>query len=234
MLVVQASAARDIAEANIARLIGVTPGAAIVPVTPSDVPPPPAPSIEGLIEIARQGRPERAALLKRATAADERSRAAMAGVKPTVGVGGGFDYANPNPRVFPREAAWQPSWDASVNLNWPLFDGGRARSEIAQAAALVRAAEARLADFDQSLALEVRQRRREVDASRAAIAAADDAVRSAAEARRVVGERFSAGVATSTDVLDAQVALLQAGLDRTQAIANAHLADARLARALGR
>ena len=70
--------------------------------------------------------------------------------------------------------------------------------------------------------------------SRAAIEAATDAVRSAKEARRVLGDRFAAGVATSTDVLDAQVALLQADLDRTQAIANAHLADARLARALGK
>ena len=61
-----------------------------------------------------------------------------------------------------------------------------------------------------------------------------DAVRSATEARRVLGERFAAGVATSTDLLDANVALLQAELDRTQAIANARLADARLARALGR
>jgi outer membrane protein TolC len=105
---------------------------------------------------------------------------------------------------------------------------------MAETAALGRATEARLADFDASLAVEVRQRLREIDASRAAIDAASDAVRSAAEARRVLGERFAAGVATSTDVLDAQVALLQAELDRTQAVANAHLADARLARALGR
>jgi outer membrane protein TolC len=41
-------------------------------------------------------------------------------------------------------------------------------------------------------------------------------------------------VAASTDVLDAQVSLLQAELDRTQAIAGAQLARARLDRALGR
>jgi outer membrane protein TolC len=40
-------------------------------------------------------------------------------------------------------------------------------------------------------------------------------------------------VATSTEVLDAQVALLQARLDRTRALANARLAEARLARVLG-
>ncbi|MBL8140820.1 MAG: hypothetical protein JNM38_06920 [Acidobacteria bacterium] len=41
-------------------------------------------------------------------------------------------------------------------------------------------------------------------------------------------------MATSTEVLDAQVALLQAQLDRTQALAVVRLAEARLDWALGR
>ena len=69
---------------------------------------------------------------------------------------------------------------------------------------------------------------------RAARDAADVAVQATTEARRVGGERYSAGVATATDVVDAQVAILQASLDRTQAIASARLAEARLNRALGR
>jgi outer membrane protein TolC len=40
-------------------------------------------------------------------------------------------------------------------------------------------------------------------------------------------------VATSTEVLDAQMALLQAELDRTRALAGIRLAEARLSRALG-
>jgi outer membrane protein TolC len=233
MLAVQAHATRDIAEAELGRLVGAPPGTA-VEATASPVPPPPAASLDALVDTARRHRPERAALEKRVDASGERARAAAAGTKPVVGVGGGLDYARPNPRIFPREAAWRRSWDASVNVNWPIFDGGRARSEMAEASALTRALRERLADFDALLAVEVRQRLREIEASRAAIDAAEDAVRSAAEARRVLGDRFAAGVATSTDVVDAQVALLQAELDRTQAVANAHLADARLARALGR
>jgi outer membrane protein TolC len=50
----------------------------------------------------------------------------------------------------------------------------------------------------------------------------------------VANERFLAGVATSADVLDAQVALLQAELDRTQALASGRVAEARLARAVGK
>jgi outer membrane protein TolC len=239
MLAVQARAARDVAEAELARLVGVAPGTALEAVvelgTLEGVPyAAPAGSLATLIDAALHQRPERAALVKRFDAATERRRAAAAGTKPVVAVGGGMDYARPNPRIFPREEAWRTSWDASVNLNWPVFDGGRARSEMAEAAASARAVQERLADFDASLAVEIRQRLSEIEASRAAIDAASDAVRSATEARRVLVDRFAAGVATSTDVLDAQVALLQAELDRTQAIANAHLADARLARAVGK
>jgi len=73
----------------------------------------------------------------------------------------------------------------------------------------------------------------DLDSAHAAIAASADGVASASEALRVVSNRFAAGVATNTEVLDAQVALLQAELDRTRAVANSHLAEARLARAVG-
>ena len=41
-------------------------------------------------------------------------------------------------------------------------------------------------------------------------------------------------VATNTEVLDAEIALLQAELDRTRAVASSRLAEARLERARGR
>lgn len=234
MLSLQARTTRDVAEAELGRLVGAAPGTEIRPVSPLTAPGPADWSLSSLVEQARAGRPERVALTKRVNAAEERRQAAAVGRKPIVAVGGGIDYARPNPRIFPREAAWREGFDASVNVNWPLFDGGRTRAESAEATALERAAEERLAEFDATVAVEVRQRLGEVELSRAAIAAADDAVRSAGEARRVVADRFSAGVATSADVIDAQVALLQAGLDRVQTIAVARLAEARLDRALGK
>jgi outer membrane protein len=234
MLAIQARGNRDVAAADLGWLIGAAPGTPVEPAPVLEEVAPEVRALDVLIDGARQRRPERAALVKRAAAAAERQRAAAAALKPAIALVGGLDYARPNPRVFPREERWRTSWDASVNANWPLFDGGRARGELAEAAALAHAVQERLADLDVSLAVEIRQRLTELESSRAAIAAADDAVRSATEARRVAGERFSAGVATSTDVLDSQVGLLQAELDRTQAIASARLARARLDRAVGR
>lgn len=234
MLAIQARGARDVAEAELARLVGLPPGSSLAVAASEGAGAAPSDTADALLDAARQRRSERAALMRRIASADERTHAAAAGTRPTVAVGGGWDYARPNPRIFPREEAWRTSWDASINVSWPLLDGGRARSEIAEATASSRALQERLADFDLALAVEVRQRLTDVTSTRAAVSAAEDAVRSATEARRVVGDRFNAGVATSTDVLDAQVVLLQAELDRTQAVANARLADARLARTVGK
>jgi outer membrane protein TolC len=115
-----------------------------------------------------------------------------------------------------------------------VFDGGRTRAEVAEATANRRAAESRLRDFDSLIEVEVRQRSADLRSAQASIEAAEAGVRAAAGARSVLAERFGAGVATNTDVLDAQVALLQAELDLTRAVANAQLAAARLDRAMGR
>jgi len=233
MLSVQAHSLRDVTESQLAYLIGAEPGTPIVAVSALEVSPLPIPTLDVLTAAARRQRPERAALDSRAAAAGDRTRAAQAERRPTIAIGGGADYARPNPRIFPRQDVWASSWDASVNVSWPIFDGGRAGADVAAAQAGQRAAQARLADFDAALSFDLQQRASEVLSSRAAIAAAEQGVRAAAEARRVVADRFAAGVATSTDVLNAQVALLQAGLDRTQALAAAKLADARLSRAVG-
>jgi outer membrane protein len=233
MLSIQARTARDLAEADLARLVGVDPATRLVPASALE-----PPAVDGtlatMIAQAVQSRPERKALEQRLSASQSRQRAAGAGRRPVIAVAGGVDYARPNPRIFPRIGEWRESWDAGVNVSWPIFDGGRAKSELAEASASVRAVQARLAEFDSVLTLEIRQHLLELESGRAALDAADVAVRAATEARRVLGERFSAGVATSTEVVDAQIAILQAQLDRTQAIASARLAEARLNRALGR
>ena len=100
--------------------------------------------------------------------------------------------------------------------------------------AATTAARERLAEFDSVLTLEVRQRAVEVDTAHRVVSAANITVTAAAEARRVVGERYAVGVITQTELLDAEVALLQAELDRTRALANFRFAEARLLRATGR
>lgn len=234
LLVVEAQSTRDVATADLRRLTGIDSRTPIELEATLEVTAGGDETVDTLVDRARSGRPERQALQSRSAALAERRTAVAAASRPTIAVAGGADYARPNPRIFPREERWLSSWDLSVNVSWSLWDGGRTRADLAEALANERAAGERLADVDTLIDFEVRQRALEARAARAAIPASEDAVLSAAQARRVVSDRFAAGVATSTDVLDAQVALLLAELDRTRVLANIKLAEARLDRAVGR
>ena len=235
MLLVEARNQRDVAGAELARLVGLDPSQSVEPA--ADLERRTGDVSQTFDALAREGlarRPERKALELRVSAADLQKAAAAAARKPVITFGGGVDYARPNPKIFPRADRWDDSWDAGVNVGWQLWDGGRAAADVAQAAGSASAIRERLREFDSVLAVEVRQRSLEISSGTAAVAAADEAVRAAAEARRVVGERYRAGVIAQGDVLDAELALLQSQLDRTRALASVRLAESRLDRALGR
>jgi outer membrane protein TolC len=204
-LLIDAENQRDGARATLARLIGAPIDATFDPDATLDVPAgaPASSTALALAEQAKSGRADRQALLFRTQAADE------------------------------RIDAWKPSWQLGFNVGWTLFDGGRTSAEVAEARSLSMAVRERLAELDTQIALEVRQRQLDLASAIAAVKPAAEAVTSATEARRVVQERFGAGVATSSDLLDAQQDQLEAELGRTRALANVKLAEARLARALG-
>lgn len=233
MLLIEAQTQREVTLGDLGRLVGADGGELVSPLAMLEADPEPATAIDTAIALALGARAERTALQLRVQAANEQRDAALAGRRPSVAVAGGIDYARPNPRIFPRADRWEDSWDIGVTVNWSLWDGGRIAADAAQASGLAEAGRHRLAEFDSVLSVEVRQRSLEIASGRAAVAAADDGVRAAREADRVVGERFRAGVITQIEVLDAQLALLQAQLDRTRALASVRLAEARLARAMG-
>ena len=235
---IQARSAAALAELDLARLTGADLGQPIATATPVDQPmggatDAAAQPVDALVARARQGRSERTGIENRQAAWRSSADAALAATRPQVAGLAAVEPSRPNQRFVPRADEWKTSWDLGVTLNWPLWDGGRARADhaasIAQAAALGH----RLDDFDAQVAVDIRQRVLDLDANRAALQAAGEAISAATEARRVAEERFSAGVATSTDVLDAHVALLQAELERTQISAALRLGEAQLLRAIG-
>ncbi len=238
-LLIQAKNQRDGSRAELARLMGAPVDASFeVDAVLSDInlaqptstrpnqtePDPTRPNLD---------RADRQALAFRVEAAESLIEAARADARPSIAVGGGYDYAKPNPKIFPRQDVWENSWDLGVNVTFTLWNGGRTAAQVAEARLQADAMRERLAEADTQIALEVRQRQLDLDSARSQVETAGAAVASSTEARRVVAERFGAGVATSTDLLDAQVDQLQAELERTRALANVKLAEARLARALG-
>jgi outer membrane protein TolC len=238
VLLIQARNAAALAEIDLARLIGVDFTQPIVTATPVDRPLVGAAEaidqpIQALVTRATETRSERASVRERQEGLRASANAALATTRPQVAALASVEPSRPNQRFVPRTDQWRLSWDLGVNATWPLRDGGRARADHATALAQSNALGERLRDLDASIALEVRQRLLDIESNRAALQAAGEGVTAATEARRVIGERFNAGVATPTDVLDAQNAVLQAELERTQVSAALRLGEARLLRAIG-
>lgn len=234
---IQAAHAASTAERELARLVGI-PGQAIDPVSPIDrawdgLAALTAKQAAEVVTLARESRAERTALTARQSAFRSYAEAAMAASRPQVGVLAALEPARPNSRFIPREDEWRTSWDLGVTVTWSLFDGGRAKADRAGAEAQARAFDHRLADFDARVSVDVQQRLQEVEAGNAAIAAAAEAISASEEAHRVLQERYAAGVATSAEVLDAQVAWLEAALERTRLQASLRVSEARLRRAVG-
>ena len=183
LLAIEARNLRQVAKADLRRVIGEDSGRDVEPARRAH-----GSDAAGAAAGVARGGARPAARAARASPAASRRRASA---KPPPRrrpsrrsrSAGGYDYARPNPRIFPRVDEWHDSWDVSVNVSWSLWDGGRRRAEEAEAAAATRALTARSADFDRQLAFEVEQRRLDVDSALAAIAAADDGVR-AAQSRR--------------------------------------------------
>ena len=229
----QAQNASQVVHANLARLLDVA-DTRIEPAEPLEREAAFREELPALVATALAARPERAALVSRLTAAEARIRAERAARLPQLLASAGYDYANPNRKILPPEAVWNDTWDVSVNLSLNVFDAGKTSANVARATARTNALRFQLEDLDRRIRLQVTQRYVELRTADAAADLADRNLEAARENRRVAAERYREGVIASAELLDAEVALLRAGLDRIETLAEARLAVASLARAVGR
>jgi outer membrane protein TolC len=230
----RAENAAEVAAANLVRLLQLPPDAVVEPTETLESPPPADEDVEVLVQQALQARPEREGLRARVRAAEASVRVAQAASRPQLGVTGGVLYANPNRNFVPPDEKWRWSWDIGLQVSIQVFDGGRTSASVARARANVEARRRRLDDLEHRIRLEVTRAHLEMRAAHAATRVAEGAVASGQESQRVSADRYREGVIPSSELLDANIALLDAGLERTQALADARLATAELDRAVGR
>ena len=160
--------------------------------------------------------------------------AARAGAYPRVDAIGDVTYANPNPKYFPPEAKFHPTWSAGVQATWnydeTLSGLSQGRDYEAQAEAMVaqrRLVRAGVAQEVLSAYLDLTRARTSLDKQRVALAAAQ-------EAYRVTTDLFRAGRATGTDLILSEQELLQAKVGEVNARIDLTIASIALRHAVGR
>ena len=226
--------AAEVSNANLVRLTGLPPETRIEPTEPLAAPPGPQEDTEALVTAAFDARPELQALQQRIEAARAAAKIQRAAARPQAGFSFGYDYARPNLRVLPLRDAFEGTWSAGVTVSLKAFDGGRTAAAVAEAEARADALEQQLESIRQSLRLEVTSRLLDLRNARASLQVTERSLESARENLRVASDRYHEGVIPSSELLDAETALLRAGLDQTQAVTTIQIALARLERAVGR
>jgi outer membrane protein TolC len=176
--------------------------------------------------IAR--RPEVRAQREQVDAAQAQVDASWARLAPQVSATGSAFAAN-----VPYPTGDKDGWRATVDLTWPLYDGGLREARRRQARAQL--AGARAAEEAQRLAVvqEVADATRDLDVARERLRLAGTQRDLASDAAGSARRSFEAGVASSLDVIDANDRLYQADVGLADARARLAQAAIGLDRALG-
>jgi outer membrane protein len=230
----QAENSAAVVNENLIRLVGLPPGSRVDPAESLTPPPAVSADTETLVTEALAVRPEILALQARAKAARAAVEIQKSINRPQASLSLGYDFADPNPRILPPQDEFRSSWSAGVMVAVRAFDGGRAAAAVAQASAQADALDRQVEDLKARLRLEVTSRLLDLSSARAALAVTARNLDAAKENVRVARDRYTEGVVPSTELLDAETALLRAGLDQTSASTQVRIALANVDRAVGR
>jgi outer membrane protein len=186
-----------------------------------------------MVTQAWQFRPDLQAMQARVMASEAGVRAAKGNWWPQIFFTGNYYYSRPNSRYIPPLDAWKPTWDLGVSVQMDVWNWGATSAQVEQAHASMLANQFVFEQMKENVSLEVkrydlakRRAKDKVDVAALAISQAEENVRS-------MQDKYRNGMATSTDVLDASVALLQARTNHTGALVEFEVARARLTRAVG-
>ncbi|MBN2506612.1 MAG: TolC family protein [Verrucomicrobia bacterium] len=217
---VRARNASALAERALRNLLGIEAGEFIVADTA------PAPAAPQSVDYA--GRPELAAAEQQRRAAEAEARRARGGYLPNVHVFGSLDY----------DYGWKyddggRSYTAGAMLQWDLWDGSLTRARVREAQANLDAACEAQRRLRLAIDLEAEHARISLREAQERLAVTESVVAHASESVELTRSRFEQGLALSTQLIDAETALVAARVRRAEAESNQGIAVAALRKALG-
>jgi outer membrane protein len=193
---------------------------------------PPVPEEDGataeLFRLAIAARPELRAQAALTRSQEQTIRSIQGAYGPSINVSTGVNETGSEL----DNLAW--SWNAQALLNWPIFQGGLTRAQVAEARANLDSTTFQTASLRQQVFVEVEQARLNVRGAKQALATADKLVANSRERLGLAEGRYQVGVGSIIELADAQLALTTALAQQVQADYSLSAARAALTKALGR
>jgi outer membrane protein TolC len=212
----------------LARVVGLAAGQEFDLADKSPYEPFPIPDLDSSLQRAYSFRSDYKSAQERLFAAQLEHSAAIAGYFPTLGVAA--DYGE----IGPAPATVLPTFHVSGTLNIPIFQGGRAHSDVLKSDAALRQAQAQLADVRGQIDQDVRNALLDLQSSAEQVEVAQSSVSLAEEALTQSRDRFFAGVTDNLEVVQAQEAAATAHEELISSLYSHNLAKVSFARAIGR
>ena len=190
-------------------------------------------NLSKLQSLACERRPELKSMQLRRDMSSAGVTAAKGGWYPQICFAANYDYAKPNQRILPPKDEWDGTWDVGVTFQWNIWDWYATGHQTAQAEAALRQSEAGITQLNDAVTLDVAQQYFNAQTAMEKVDVALGGMEQAQESYRMTSEKYKNGLTSNTEMLDAEIALLQARLTHTQAIVDCTLAMARLKKAVG-
>ena len=225
----------DVAIASLNNIMGVPTGTELnltdsLAYTAYEIP------LEECTEYAMVNRPDVLIADYKVAIARAEVEQAKAGYRPSVSLAATKNWQGENRFGSDEDDAryaQSNNWTAGVVLSWDIWDNQVTEAKVRQNKAAVMKAEAVAADTRQTGDLEVRTAYLNLKAAEKSINTTKVAVEKAQEDYKIAQVRYSAGVGTNLDVMDAQEKLTQAQTNYYTALYNYNSSKADLDRAMG-
>lgn len=219
---------RNLANVNMDLLLGLPEKTEMVPDFNSIPPTGQAQNIEDYEMSAQQNRKDLQAIAFRKKAATTNIRSAKTEAYPTVALTGGYIAA-----YVPHVISITNAINAGIGVQYNLASLWRTNTRLLQAKAQQRELLANEADLNDAVKLEVNRDYQNYILQQKKIDVYKNAVAQATENLRITKNKYDNNLVTTTDLLDADVALLRTRLDLASANADAISAYNRLLQTTG-
>jgi outer membrane protein TolC len=187
-----------------------------------------------ILNEAKENRNDLKSLEYKLKAGEERINAAESGWFPSVYLFGNFYYSRPNQRILPPEDQFEDTWDVGIALNWDLWNWGETSAQTTQAEELKYQAEVLLSKLNDAVEIEIYRLYLNYLKSLEQITVIKKSVEQAEENYRITSDKYNSQLAASSDLIDAEVSLLQAKTNLTNALVDYELTRLALEKSIGR
>ena len=152
---------------------------------------------------------------------------------PSLALAFNFSYMSMADDISFKEFPWTPYSTVGLSLNIPIFAGGKCYQAIRQAKNQHQQVQLQVENTERQLKIAIRQSLNSMEMNMKSYYAAQTAAESAQKAYDIAAASYKLGRGTLLDLNDAQLALTQSQLAKSQAVYNFLSAKSQLEQTLG-